>query len=161
MSQISVEKLVDAPIDQIWSILADFGGIHRFHPAVERSPIVNGVASGVGAQRTCHFYDGTSVTEEVRAQAEGASMQVAIIEGSLPLDDILADISVEAVGAKTRVRFDFDYEPRFGPVGKLMNAAMIRPKFRKLLGQVLDSLEIHAKTGQLIGKDGVVAAAAA
>jgi uncharacterized protein YndB with AHSA1/START domain len=164
MSQLTVTKTINAPIDTVWPALADFGGIHRFHPGVKNSYLLNDKEGGVGAQRVCEFYDGNSITEEVSGWEDGCHMTVDITKGSLPIRDAAGTIEVTANGeGTTRIDFTVRYEPKFGPLGKVMDVVMMRPNFRKLLGQVIDGLETHVQTGALIGKDGepITATAAA
>jgi ribosome-associated toxin RatA of RatAB toxin-antitoxin module len=160
MSQINVEKTIDAKTDKLWSIIDDFGGVHRFHPQVETSDILNGQDSGIGAERECVFYDGTRVSEVVSDQRDGEYQAVTVIAGNLPLRNVKAVLSLsQTADGKTKVQATIDYQPKYGVFGKVMNALLIRPKFTKILGHVLETLEVHAKTGALIGKNGVVVAA--
>jgi hypothetical protein len=157
MSQISAEHTVNAPIAEVWAALADFGGVHRFHPAVERSPIINGQRTGLGAQRTCYFYDGNSLTEEISRFQKGKAIVVDIIEGSMPLTNARRVTSVEAIAPnETKVTVKMDYQPKFGPLGVLMNAFLIRPKFHSMVQQMLAGLAQHVETGAIIGENGVV-----
>lgn len=156
MSQIHVSKITDVESGKIWSILNDFGGVYRFHSKVESSPILNNQASGLGAERQCVFYDGKTVTEVVSGHQEGELIEVRVTKGSLPMKDIVATFRLSATAdGGTQIDADVDYTPKFGPLGLIMNWMLMRPQFRKIFVDLLDGLEVHAKTGALIGKDGV------
>jgi len=45
-----------------------------------------------------------------------------------------------------------EFTPRFGPVGWLMAVMMMKPKFRHILGKVIDGLEVHVQTGEVVGE---------
>ena len=47
-----------------------------------------------------------------------------------------------------------NYRPKFGPVGKLVNALMIKPMTRRTLSNVLEGLDRHVVTGEHVGKNG-------
>lgn len=159
MSQITIERTVNATSTKVWAALADFGGIHRFHPAVKASPIINGRDSGKGAQRTCQMYNGMKVTEEIVEFNEGESMTVDVLSGPIPVHDMRAVFRIAEVdGGATRVTVEMNYRPKFGPLGSVMNPVMIRPSIRRLLGQVLTGLQKHLETGVLIGRGGSVTA---
>ncbi len=161
MSSITITRTVEAPLNQVWSILADFGGVYRFHPYVESSPLIAGQASGLGATRQCNFYDGNQVVEKVVGFEAERSMKIDIIEGSMPLACAQAVLEVEALDAsRTRVTATMNYEPKYGPLGWLMDRMMMRRMFKRLFGDVLAGLETHANTGALIGEGGRVQAAA-
>lgn len=160
MSQLTVQRTINANCGKVWAAIADFGGIHRFHPGVESSPIINGQSSGKGAQRTCKMYNGINVTEEIVEFEEGESMTVDVTKGPIPVKEMRAVFRVfEVDEGVTRVTIEMSYRPRLGPIGYLMNPIMIRPGVRHLLGQVLTGLQKHIETGALIGRGGSLIAA--
>jgi hypothetical protein len=86
MHNVSVDRVIDVSAEDAWAIIDDFGSIYRFHPLVERSPIQNGVSSGIGAQRVCHFHDGNQITEVITDYEPGVGYEVEITDpGSFPL----------------------------------------------------------------------------
>lgn len=154
MPTLEITRDISAPADRTWQAISDIGGVHRFHPAVERSPLHGDKARGVGARRVCHFYDGNHITEKVVGWDEGRSLDVDIVEGSMPVDNASASLRVEPLGSGSRVSMTLRYEPRYGVFGKLMDAVMMRGMFRKLLRSVLQGLDTHLETGAEIGKGG-------
>lgn len=58
---IRVAEVLDAPIEQVWAFIGDFGGLKRWHPAV-RSCEVRG--SGIGALRVVEL-DGWHAAERL------------------------------------------------------------------------------------------------
>lgn len=155
MPQVQAQRTINGPNSQVWAVLADFGGVHRFHPAVERSPITNGTPTGLGSRRTCHFYDGNALDEEIVEFNEPHRMVVSVGEGPIPVNNLLATFTLEAVTPEqTTVTVAMDYAPKFGPVGAVMNALLLRRKIAGLLESVLSGLAAHVETGVLIGKNG-------
>ena len=155
MSQITIQRTVNAAPSKVWAALADFGSIHRFHPAVKASPIINGLDSGKGAQRTCQMYNGMNVTEEIVEFNEGESMTIDVLSGPIPVNDMRGVFRIAEVDdGATRVTVEMSYRPKFGPLGSVVNPLMIRPSIRRLLGQVLAGLQKHLETGVLIGRGG-------
>ena len=155
MSQITVSHTVDAPASRVWAALADFSGVHRFHPYVQKSPLLSEQNGGVGAMRRCDFYDGNHIVERVSAWNEGHSLKIDIVEGSMPLVRAQGEMAVEPIDEqRSRVHFKMDYTPKFGAVGKMMDALMMRRQFNKLAGEVLDGLQTHLQTGAIVGRGG-------
>ena len=154
MHEVQVARTIDVPADEAWKIIDDFGGVHQYHPLVERSPIKNGVASGLGAERVCHFDNGDAITERITGYEAGREYTVEIIDmGKFPLKVAVGTIGVSPAGQdRSTVRFDFRFQPKFGPVGWLMGKTMMRSQFRKILGNVLAGLETHAKTGTIVSR---------
>lgn len=155
MSNVNVERILPYDLETVWPVLADVGGIYRFHPFVASSPINPGApTTGMGAERTCHFHDGNQVVERVTGFEEGRRLEIEIVDGTMPLASAHASMAVEPVGHdKTKIVFNMDYTPKFGIVGKAMDAMMMRRKFTSILTQVLVALEEHLATGKVIGKD--------
>ena len=164
MTTLQRSHLIAAPLQHVWAVISDVGGVHRFHPKVDRSPLTSALREGLGAGRVCHFYDGTSVREEVTAYEEQRLITFRLSEFSMPLDHAEATIMLKAVDdSTTEVSFVMTYDVKYGPLGGVMNSLMMKPMMTKMFAQVLEGLDHHVVTGDLIGRDGVripVAAAA-
>ncbi len=154
MHEVQVARTIDVPAEEAWKIIDDFGGIHQYHPLVERSPIKNGVASGLGAERVCHFDNGDAITERITGYEAGREYTVEITDmGKFPLKAAVGTFGVRPAGkGRSTVQFDFRFQPKFGPIGWLMGKTMMRSQFRKILGDVLAGLETHAKTGTIVSR---------
>lgn len=154
MSSITVERTFDHPRDAVWNALADFGGIYRFHPLVEHSPLNDGPSQGLGAERTCHFYDGNHIQERVVDVQDQQAIEVEIFEGSMPLACANARFELESdQQTSTHLRMTLRYEPKFGVLGRVMDTLMMRRKFTGMMTLLLGALDEHLRTGELIGKD--------
>ncbi len=154
MHQVQVARTIDVPADEAWKILDDFGGIHQYHPLVERSPIKNGVASGLGAERVCHFDNGDAITERITGYEAGREYTVEITDlGKFPLKAAGGTFGVRPAGkGRSTVRFDFRFQPKFGPIGWLMGKTVMRSQFRRIVADMLAGLETHAKTGAIVSR---------
>ena len=155
MHHVHVDRVIDRPADAVWSILDDFGGVFRYHPLVTQSGIINGISSGLGAQRVCHFDDGSSISEEITAYEPGREYEFEIIDpGKFPLKRAVAHFAVEPLGdARSRVDFDMAFQPKFGPLGWLMGKTLMVGQFRKILGSILEGLETHLQTGEVVSRE--------
>ena len=45
MPRVVKSTIIDAPVDRVWSLLRDFNGFDRWHPAVATSAIERGAPS--------------------------------------------------------------------------------------------------------------------
>ncbi len=154
MHHVQVNREIDRPAEAVWAILDDFGGVFRYHPLVKKSGITNGIGSGLGAGRVCHFDDGSSIREEITAYEPGREYEFEIVDpGEFPLKRAVARLSVEPLGdARSRVDFDMRFRPKFGPLGWLMGKAVMVGQFRKILGSILEGLETHLQTGEIVSR---------
>jgi hypothetical protein len=162
MSSITVRQHIDRPRSEVFAQLADIGSIHRFSANIEKSPLNAGSApSGVGAERTCHFYDGNQIQERVVEYVDGQRLVIDIFEGSMPLRSAVAAFELRDVGEGTEVAMTMDYALKYGLIGKAMDALMVRRQFTANLTGLLAGLEVHMRTGDVLGKDYFKAGAAA
>jgi len=161
MGKVSVEQVIKASPEDVWRVLADFGGVHRFHPLVESADLLSESNGGLDTMRVCNFYDGTSIKERVVAWKDGEYMRIDLSEFSMPFKRATASLSITPVGTgSARVTFEMDYTPKFGPLGAIMNLLMMKPMIRRMLKSVLVGLDKHVSTGALIGKKGIALPAA-
>ncbi len=154
MHHVHVDRVIDRPADAVWAILDDFGSVSRYHPLVETSPITNGIGSGLGAERVCHFDNGDSIREKITAYEPDRGYEVEIVDpGKFPLKRAVARLSVEPLDeTRSRVGFDMSFKPKFGPLGWLMGKAVMVGQFSKILGRVLEGLETHLQTGEVVSR---------
>lgn len=61
--------------DQIWSLIADFGNLHKYSPSFESCSLVDGTVVEIGAVRRC--------TSKVIPQADGGAAGIAYIKEKL------------------------------------------------------------------------------
>jgi len=95
MTKITQNRTIQAPADRVWDILADFGGVHFFHPMVESSPITNGQDTGLGAKRRCELYNGTEVNEEITLfNPERRNLVIAVNAPSPPIETMTGEFTV-------------------------------------------------------------------
>ncbi len=155
MADITVTRETTAPVSDVWAILDDFGGIHRFSAGVERSPINPGTpSSGVGSERNCVLYDGNNLQERVTASVEGKKLDIEIFQTSMPIKDASGGFTLAPTpSGGTQITMRMQYTVKFGPLGMLMDAVMMKRMMTGSLDRLLAALDHHVVTGEEIGKD--------
>ncbi|MFO1037922.1 MAG: SRPBCC family protein [Geminicoccaceae bacterium] len=114
MVQVRRSAVIDAPVDEVWSILRDFNGHDRWHPAVATSRIEGDEPSdSIGAVRDFRLADGSRLREQLLALSDRErSFTYCILEAPLPLLGYVAQVKLRPVtdGDRTfwewRSRFD-------------------------------------------------------
>ena len=160
MSKIIVSRTLSFPREKVWELLADFGGVQNYSEGVETSPINPGTpATGLGAERNCHFYDGNNFQERIVDFIENERMGIEVFQTSMPLKSANAVFDlVDADGGST-LTMTFDYVVKFGIIGRIMDSLMMSRMMKSNLSRLLASIEHRMKTGEVIGKGWVPAAA--
>ncbi|MBL1421765.1 MAG: SRPBCC family protein [Alphaproteobacteria bacterium] len=147
MTIFSVEKTINAPKDKVWKLLADFENIDFFNDAINKSYLIDKSENGgLGATRHCDLSDGKNyLKERVLKWDEGEGMTIDIYATSMPLKSNIVRFEIEEFGDKTKARMIFDYEMKFGLLGKLMSKLGLTAFMRKQTNLVLDGLASKAE----------------
>jgi uncharacterized protein YndB with AHSA1/START domain len=121
---------VDAPPEKVWSVLASLDLLDRYDPGVTRSEIITPSREGPGSARRCELRPGGWLKEKVADWNPNKSLSFELFECSLPVRRLKHSYTLTPDGAAgTTVRQRMEYELRFGALGKLMDALMVRRKW--------------------------------
>ncbi len=153
MNRVISTRNLSADIDTVWALAADVTSVVHWHPKVKSVDLLSPHKVGIGAARRCNFYDGTSVVEEVTQQTEGRALKIVLSEFSLPMKTFEVDIALKSIATGgTQIVFTMNYEMKWGVLGTLMNAMMVRGQMAGLMKDVLDGMEHHLQTGEEVGE---------
>ena len=104
MADGKVEVHIARPPDEVWALVADFGGLDTWMPGVESCELDGDV-------RTLQAM-GTTLKERLVAQDDDArSQSYSIIDGPMPVEHHLATISVDADGDGSRFTWAWEVRP--------------------------------------------------
>jgi uncharacterized protein YndB with AHSA1/START domain len=138
MKPLIVKRTVNAPIENVWRVWDSFGDIHRFHPGLENSYLIEkSEPTGKGARRRCDFTGGKNyILEELVGYDPQGKMVVKIYDGNIPLKEAYVTFTFRRVSAQaTEISASAEFTPKFGPLG-----ALLRPLMRMQLGKGLEDL---------------------
>ncbi len=152
MVKVEAQIVIDAPVQQVWEVLADFGAVYRWAPSVSNSYSTSESSSGPEASRHCDVVGFGGIEETITEWNEGRGFAYSVT-GAGPISEGYSTWSIKPQGDKTLVYTDFRYGLRFGPIGSLMNALIIRRKAEQSLKKTLEGLKHHVNTGEQIGRD--------
>lgn len=154
MSLISITHTYPQSPSEVFAALNDFAGIHRFHPLLESSPLVDGTpATGVGSERVCNLYDGNTLHERIVEAEQDKTLTVEIVDTSMPMakGGGRFDLAPTADGG-TELTMTMDFEMKMGLLGKALDRLVVARKFRGNLELLLAALGEHLATGATIGR---------
>lgn len=151
MAKVKVQKIINAPVSEVWKTWDDFGEISQFNPNVRASFLLHDSAeTGKGAMRQCDFSDGKNhVRERIIGYEPGKRMVVDIYEGTVPLKRAVAEVSFQALGnSRTRVTMQMDFVPKMGLLGTMM-IPMMKSQFRKAITELLRGNAAFVERGMM------------
>lgn len=101
---------IDHPADQVWAILGDFGGMSRWHPAIEAGPADKG--NELGSVRRLQLKGGGVVVEKLLERSDSnRSLKYAMLDaGPIPVRDYESVLSIvsDSHGSVVTWRGHFD-----------------------------------------------------
>ena len=97
--RIRESAVIEAPVAEVWAILRDFEGHHRWHPAIAASAMEDGAATDqVGGVRRFSLPDGGVLRERLLAHSDAArAFSYALLEAPLPLMGYVAHVRLRPV----------------------------------------------------------------
>lgn len=147
MPTFTKSALIDRPRAEVWRTLADLEAVELYSPAVKTAEYTSERRDGIGASRYCDFHGPGSVHERVVQWHEGERLGIGIEKG-FPAKNVVADFRLSDVdGNSTRVEVRFTYDPKFGPIGALMDRVMMRSYAEKAMHGLMKGLKHHSETG--------------
>lgn len=150
--KITTSKRIAARAGDVWELLDDFGSFHLVNPLLECSPVINGVARGVGAERECQFYDGSMIRERITAVRAGQSIEIAITASSLPIREGRVLLSVAQEDPEhSRITLDATITLEFGVLGRLLGIVM-QPVLKSQFNLVLRGIATYLASGEAVGR---------
>ncbi|MBO1074647.1 SRPBCC family protein [Roseomonas marmotae] len=117
MARIYVSDVIEAPVEQVWSLIRDFNGMPRWHPAVADSEIEGGLPSdAVGCVRSFHFVDGAHLREKLLKLSDREHECVyCILDSPLPITGYVAGYRLLPVTETDRTFIDWWAEYEIDP----------------------------------------------
>jgi hypothetical protein len=103
---------------------------------------------GLGAERRCRDRNGLPVLERVIGWDEGRSYRVTLVQHSLPVAWAEGGVRLEREhDGSTRVTFTLDYMPKYGALGRLLDAAFLRSRLERQLSALIARLAAELGVG--------------
>lgn len=150
MTRFSAEIWIDAPQESVWTKIADLGAVQDYNPSVSKSYYTSEKREGLGASRHCDLLPFGEVEERIVDWREGDSYAIEIYDGKKlpPLKSAVGRLTAKPNGDGATVRFDIEYELKFGLLGELLDRLMVRPRFKKVGPALLGGLKRYLEAGE-------------
>jgi ligand-binding SRPBCC domain-containing protein len=128
MTVLVNEIRIDAPREAVWLVLTSLDLLERYDPGVRSSRIVEDVP-GIGASRRCELSPHGWLIERVVDVRPSEALAIELVECSLPVRQLRHQYSVTVDGDETVVVQHMEYQLKFGIVGKILDAVVVRRKW--------------------------------
>lgn len=144
LTQIEVKIETKASKQAAWSLLADYGNIHKYTSGVVASRLTTSEKQGLGATRRCDLpgKPGSSyVVEKILEWKDGDSFAFVITDTNAPIKDAKVSWTVRERGRNSELVVQGQYRTKLGILGVVMNALVIKRQLRKNLTAILNDIK--------------------
>lgn len=147
MASFKTETKINAPVEAVWKALANIENICRWNPGVIASHLTTDEVTGVGAGRYCDLGGNNYLDEQVVEWEDKQRLTMRITGTNLPFKtaDICFTLRAEEDG--TTVSVAPDYELKYGPLGKVVDAVYVRGAYVKGMNALLEGLKDYVEAG--------------
>ncbi len=151
MPQLTRQVKINAPKENTWDILADWGAVSNWAPTIKKTHTTTEAKRGGGSIRSCDHTQMGNIEEEILAWEEGTSLSYDVIKGlPMPMKSLNNIWSVSGEGADSMVNLTMDFGMKFGPLGALMAALALRRLMHKEMGLNLAGLKQYLESGEVV-----------
>ena len=139
---------IDATPEKVWSVLASLDALAKYDAGVSRSEIVSPAKEGPSAAQRCDLTPGGWFKERVADWRPNEALSFELYECTLPVRRLRHSYTLVREGDGTLVRQLMEYELKFGPLGKLLDAVIVRRKWIAGIHGFLSGLKRHAEANR-------------
>jgi hypothetical protein len=147
MTTIHDEIEAACPPERVWAVLSDLEAVQHYNPTVRAVALRGDRRSGVGAERVCELRPKGRVVERVTHWEDQTAVGLEVTESDWPIRFMRWVTRVEPNGHGSRISQTLEYAVKFGPVGWLLDALIMKRKLSATLDDVFARLARRAEAG--------------
>jgi ribosome-associated toxin RatA of RatAB toxin-antitoxin module len=147
MTILQNEIIINAPVEKIWQALSNIEELDKYDPTVKNSIALTQEKSGIGAKRKVNMLDGKNWFEEkVTVFQPGEALTYELTACSFPIHKLKHSYSFEKTGTQIKVKQVMEYQVKFGFLGRMMDALMIRKQSDSGIKKFFSGLKKYAES---------------
>ena len=117
---------INAPTEQVWLALKDFGDVAAWAPYMRISHIVGDQESGKGVRRAMQHELGFRFEEVVTEWREGEGYDFDVLKAPWPMQGVRESWQMETFDGGVTVTTRVEYGMKLGPLGSLADFLLVR-----------------------------------
>ena len=143
---------IDAAPEKVWSALASLDALDRYDPGVAKAQILSDAKEGLGAARRCDLTPGGWFKEKVSEWRPHEALAFELYECTLPVRRLKHRYTIVPDGTGTVVRQRMEYELKFGPLGRFLDALVVKRKWNAGIRSFFGGLKRYVEGGDAKGR---------
>lgn len=145
MTEFEETILIEAPLDMVWSVLADIGNIAVWNPGVVHSEQTTSGEVNVGSCRRCELGGKNYLNETIITFEPKRTMTIRVTDTNLPFDTADIRFFLEQKERQTLVTVSPNYKLKYGFLGRILDSLVVRKQYRKGMKGLLSGLKEHVE----------------
>jgi uncharacterized protein YndB with AHSA1/START domain len=139
---------IDAPIESVWAAVADLVAVQQWNPMVASARYTSETRQGVGAARRCELKPRGWVEERVWDWNPPHVIGLEVAASTWPIAFMKWRTELERDGSATRMSQEMQYKVKFGPLGALLDALIMRRQMDKGISGTFDALKRYVESSR-------------
>lgn len=120
---------IEAPPEQVWEALTKLDALHEYDSGIAKSALRGDKRAGLGADRQCDIKAGGWFRERVTVWEPGQALEFTLYDCTLPVRQLRHHYTLRAENGGTRVNQIQEYTLKYGPLGAVLDALVVRRKW--------------------------------
>jgi uncharacterized protein YndB with AHSA1/START domain len=145
MTTLLHEVRVEAPVDAVWRAVSDLLAVQLYNPMVASVRHLSELREGVGAARRCDLEPKGWIEERVWDWVPGRAIGLEVSASEWPLTFMKWRTELQDEGGTTLVSQKMSYRLKFGPLGVLVDALMMRRKLDRAVRDLFGNLKRYVE----------------
>jgi ligand-binding SRPBCC domain-containing protein len=138
---------IDARPEDVWRVLGDLEALDAYDPGVARSRRTSPQRDGLGAARRCELEPTGWFEERITEWRPTEALAFELSACNLPVELLRHRYTLAPEGGGTRVTQRMEYRLKYGPVGRLLDALVVRRKWDAGIRSFLAGLKDFVESG--------------
>lgn len=139
---------IEAPPERVWEALAKLDALHEYDPGIVKSALRGERRAGLGADRQCDIKAGGWFRERVTVWEPGKALEFTLYDCTLPVRRLRHHYTLRAENGGTRVDQTQEYTLKYGPLGAVLDALVVRRKWDAGVKSFFAGLKEYVEAGR-------------
>lgn len=145
MRELREQIAIAKPLQEVWRLLADFGGVSEWAPYMKTSHLVGDICAGVGMRRGMRHAWGFRFEETVTQWQDEQGFSFDVFCAPFPMKDVKESWVISQDNGLSVVSTQVTYGMKLGPVGKAIDWLLVRFIVRREMRAGLRGLKQHSE----------------
>lgn len=120
---------IEAPLERVWKALTKLDALQEYDPGIAKSALRTDTREGIGAARQCDIKAGGWFRERVTVWEPEKALEFTLYDCTLPVQRLRHHYALRAEDGGTRIDQTQEYTLKYGPLGAVLDALVVRRKW--------------------------------